>query len=308
MLQVAPGLHVHSGNTWATDRVAGFDLDWTLVRSVHAKFPRDANDWAFLPNRISTLQAYRDAGYILVIFTNQGYQGAKLQAMIERINNIIVALNREALNPWVFAATGKDSAYRKPSPNMWTVMQQRIGEVNVANSLYVGDAAGRPQDHSADDIEFARSVGLPFYTPEQIFPNNMISIPDTQTMFIFVGVPGSGKSTYYQQNLQPRGWVHVNQDTLKTAAAVLTAVRTALASGKSVAIDATNPSPDKRRQYVELAAQYQIPTLILYFVRDGHGWNDLRPNPVPTIAYNMYYKNLVEPTLDLDHVPVVQLT
>lgn len=179
--------------------------------------------------------------------------------------------------------------------------------VDKTISLYVGDAAGRPQDHSSDDRSFANNIGLPFYVPEDVFPNDTIAIPNTQTMFIFVGMPGSGKTSYYQQYLEPKGWVHANQDILKTQSKMLNTVRSALASGKSVAVDATNPGLDKRREYVMLAAQYQIPTLIIYFVSDGYGRNKLRPNPVPTIAYNIYFKNLVEPTEELDLVPVVQL-
>lgn len=305
--QIAPGLH-YSPGLIKSNRVAAFDLDWTIVRNIRGKFPKDVNDWAFLPNRISTLKAYHDAGYTLVIFTNQGYKGGLLPIMIQRINNIIRSLHQESIIPLVFAATGPDSIYRKPNPNMWTILQQYVPGIDITNSLFVGDAAGRPQDHSADDLGFARNNGLTFYTPEQIFPNNQVVIPDTQAMFIFVGMPGSGKSTYYQQNLQPRGWVHANQDTLKTAAAVLSTVRTALASGQSVAVDATNPGAGKRREYIDLAIQYQVPTMILYFVRDGHPWNAMRPNPVPNIAYNMYYKNLIEPTPEIDRVPVVQLT
>lgn len=310
-----PGLHSHIGEIGTTNKVAAFDLDWTLVRSIRGRFPKDADDWAFLPNRVSALKFYREAGYTIAIFTNQGYKGHQLPTMIARINNIIAALNREQLDPWVYAASSPNSTYRKPVPDMWNVFhsswsaQQAIHPtVDLANSLYVGDAAGRPEDHSADDRGFAHAVELPFYVPEQIFPNNQVVIPDTQTMFIFVGMPGAGKTTYYQQNLQSRGWVHAHQDTLKTQAAMIATVRNALTTGKSVAVDATNPSPDKRREYINLAAQYQVPTLILYFVRNGYEWNKLRPEPVPNVAYNMYYKNLVEPTPALDGVPVVELS
>ena len=135
-----------------------------------------------------------------------------------------------------------------------------------------------------------------------------MTIPDTQTMFILVGMPGSGKSTFYQQNLQPRGWDHANQDTLKTQASMLAVIRNALSTGHSIAVDATNPSLERRREYLDLAIQYKVPTMILYFVRNGYEWNKLRPNPVPNIAYNMYYKKLVEPSTALDGVPVVEIS
>lgn len=307
--QVIPGLYASVGTIDKSEnpkRVAAFDLDWTLIRTIRGKFPKDANDWAFLPNRISTLKVYRDAGYILVIFTNQLSTGAKQTMLLSRINNVIAALAKEGISPWVLVSTNKDM-YRKPDIGMWNVFAQYINPLDKQSSLYVGDAAGRPQDFDNTDRIFAQNIGILFYTPEEIFPNNSVTIPDTQTMFIFLGQPGSGKTSFYTQQLEPHGWIHANQDILKTQPKMLNTVKAALSSGKSVAVDATNPTADKRRQYIMLAAEYQIPTLIIYFVRDGHGWNDLRNNPVPNIAYNVYYKNLIEPTPEIDLVPVVQL-
>jgi len=313
------GLHVHIGSN-GNNIIAAFDLDWTLVRSVKGTFPKDENDWAFLPNRIGVLRYYQDLGSTLVIFTNQGYKGNKLTTAINRINKIIAGLIEQQLNPWVFAATGDGSQYRKPGINMWNKFSQYHPDINLNNSFYVGDAAGRLQDHSSDDINFARNIGVKFYTPEEVFPstclrmsntyctNYQLQIPDTQTMFIFVGMPGSGKSSFFQQNLLHKGWILVNQDILKTKSKVLSSIHAALSSGKSVAVDATNPSLDKRREYLNIAIQYQIPTMILYFVTNGYQLNKLRPDPVPNVAYSMYYKNLIEPSPELDGVPVVEIS
>jgi bifunctional polynucleotide phosphatase/kinase len=168
--QVISGLHISPGILGNNNSVAAFDLDWTLIRSLYGKFPKNADDWAFLPHRLSTLKAYADAGYTLVIFTNQGYQGVKLTSAIQRINNVIIALNANGLYPFVFAATGT-SSYRKPGISMWQTFVQYMPNINVSTSIYVGDAAGRPEDHSTDDIDFARNIGLAFYVPEQIFPS-----------------------------------------------------------------------------------------------------------------------------------------
>ena len=42
-------------------------------------------------------------------------------------------------------------------------------EVCFESSFYCGDAAGRPDDHSSDDMLFARAIGLKFMTPEMLF-------------------------------------------------------------------------------------------------------------------------------------------
>lgn len=288
--------------------VAAFDLDNTLVRTIRGQFPKDEHDWKFLPNRLSTLLAWQDSGAIVVIFTNQGYKGAKLTIALNRINNILAALRINGIICWCFVATGPNSTARKPNSSMWSVFNEYARVIiNIQTSFYCGDAAGRLTDHSADDQGFATAAGLIFTTPEQIFSRNEVSIPNTQTMFIFVGMPGSGKSTFYQEQLVIRDFVLAQQDLLKTQARVLTVVQQALATGKSVAVDATNPSLEKRQVLLNLAIQYRVPTMILYFVSDGHGRNKLRTNPVPTIAYSMYYKNLIEPNETVDGVPVIEL-
>lgn len=300
---INPSVYEHKGDI-ISNKVLALDLDNTLVRTRKGKFFKDANDYAFLPNRIFVLKKYIQHGYTIAIFTNQKYTKDKLKMAIERKNNILVDLLNEGINPWMYISTLDDN-YRKPNIGMWDLFTQNI-DVDTENSIFVGDAAGRPQDFSDSDIMFAKNIGLRFFTPEQIFPNGKIVIPDTQTMFIFVGKSGSGKTTFYEDNLEDRGWIHANQDKLGTAAKVLNTVKKALAEGKSVAIDNTNPTYEKRQEYIKLAAQYGVPVLIIYFVGEGHGFNKLREKSVPDIAYNVYYKNLEEPTEELDGVPVVE--
>jgi len=40
------------------------------------------------------------------------------------------------------------------------------GFVDMTESYFVGDAAGRPNDHSGTDRKWAMNAGLKFYTPE----------------------------------------------------------------------------------------------------------------------------------------------
>lgn len=309
MLQsVSEGLYVYLGSINSA-KVAAFDLDWTLVRPIRGKFPKDANDWAWLPDRLPTLTGYLTQGYTLVIFTNQGYTGDKLAIALQRVINIGTALNKENVFPWIIVAT-TNNFYRKPATGMWKLYESYMmhfgQKVDKSNSFYVGDAAGRPGDFSDSDISFARNNGISFHVPERVFPPTPIPLSPDQSMIITVGMPGSGKTTYCSENLQPLGWVHCQQDILKTPAKMLKAVGEALAEGKSVVVDATNPDPQKRNKYIQLAKDRGIVPRILYLVSNGHQRNNLRSNPVPTIAYNVYYKNLVEPTPDIDGVPVIQ--
>jgi len=300
---ITSSFYAYNGS-YTGDKIFATDLDGTLIRTRKARFAKDEYDYAFLPNCITTLKNYIKKGFTIAIFTNQK-KSPKI--MIAKIENVLSDLIKEGVNPWIFVAV-KDDQYRKPNIGMWDYFLNNFGYViNHKSSFYVGDAAGRPQDHSDSDLKFSENIGLKFYTPEEIFPNTIIDIPDYQSMFISVGNQGSGKSTYYQNNLQHLGWFHASQDKIGSYAKVLKEIEKELKEGKSVYVDATNPTYDKRQDYIKLAIKYQIPTLIIYFVRDGYGFNQLRTeNKVPDLCYNIYYKNLEEPTEELDGVPVVE--
>lgn len=322
LTSITSSFYVYEGK-YTGDKIFATDLDGTLIRTRKSRFPKDENDYAFLPNCIKTLKNYVNKGFTIVIFTNQKRLP---NVMINKINNVLTDLINEGIDPWIFVST-KDDKYRKPNIGMWEYFVVKFNhDINLKQSFYVGDASGRPEDHSDSDLKFAEQISLKFnenplsfldsglsieslkfYVPEKIFSNDVIDIPDYQSMFIAVGNQGSGKSSYYKNHLEPLRWFHANQDKIGTYAKVLKEIEKALKEGQSVYVDATNPSFSKRQDYIKLAIKYQIPTLIIYFVRDGHGFNQLRSeNRVPEIAYSIYYKNLEEPTEELDGVPVIE--
>lgn len=73
------------------------------------------------------------------------------------------------------AAVASHDVHRKPSTGMFNHFEKFFGKVNKKESLYCGDAAGRPatktskKDFSADDLKFAWNTGLKFETPESFF-------------------------------------------------------------------------------------------------------------------------------------------
>ncbi len=290
----------------STGNLACFDLDWTLARTCEAEWPKTPSDIKLLPNRSSTLKLLREKGYTIVIFTNQkSTTENKVQFNYERVNNFI---NLIPDIPIILFMSTSEDIYRKPNVGMYQILLQMIPP--ITSGFYCGDAAGRSQDFSDSDTNFAKNTGMKFYTPEQIFlpvqrlkplpeaAMTDIELPAGKNMVLFVGMPGSGKTTYYQQKLAPLGYVHVNQDVLKTKNKVLKLTRETAEKGLNVCIDATNPGQDKRQEFYNLAALHGYNIVVIYFVRDGKGWNKLRSNPVPTIAYITYYKYLVEPTSD----------
>ncbi|KAL1612424.1 DNA kinase/phosphatase Pnk1 [Paraconiothyrium brasiliense] len=174
----------------------------------------------------------------------------------------------------VYAATSHDR-YRKPRVGMWVELLEdhdleRAGTVDLDNSFFVGDAAGRrasgsrTKDFSCGDRNFAANVGIHFHTPEEYFLEEdpspfirefdptvvlqeaaAISTDATSEPFskavsleivLFCGSPGAGKSSFYWRHLQPLGYARVNQDILKTREKCIKAAEELIGEGTSVVI------------------------------------------------------------------------
>ena len=163
----------------------------------------------------------------------------------------------------IFAAIAKDG-FRKPMPGMWDELERIFAEDNVqidkTTSFFVGDAAGRLADFASTDRKWAENLNIAFYTPEEFFLKlpaapyvltgfRVSDIPELprfssppmeritgREIVIFVGYPCLGKTTLYSQYFANAGYIHVNQDTLKTRAKCVKAVEEVILSGKSCVV------------------------------------------------------------------------
>lgn len=103
-----------------------------------------------------------------------------------------------------------------------------------------------------------------------------LCVPDTpiakedggNEVIVCVGLPASGKTNFVKRYLIPKGYAHVNQDTLKTKEKCLSACKQALAQNKSVVIDNTNPDTATRKMYIQLAQEAKVPVRCFYFGDD----------------------------------------
>jgi bifunctional polynucleotide phosphatase/kinase len=263
-------------------KIAAFDLDDTVISPTGAKFARSAQSWKWwdpsVPGRLKSL--YED-GYLVAIFSNQGNVSLKsdpkalkkdttsLTNLKEQLSTILGQID---LPISMYGATGQDR-YRKPRTGMWEELLedydlQSEGAVDLEQSFYVGDAAGRAKtdkrkkDFASSDRELAANIGIKFHTPDEFFldlppdpfthdfhpvefletriTNGAVAPPfakkSPHELVIFCGSPGSGKSTFYWQVLQPQGYERINQDLLKTRDRCLRQARDYLQAGDSVAV------------------------------------------------------------------------
>ncbi|KAJ0063500.1 hypothetical protein NL108_002644, partial [Boleophthalmus pectinirostris] len=276
----------------ASDKVAGFDIDGCIITTKSGKvFPTAPDDWRILyPEIQPRLASLLKKGYKVVFFTNQlGIAKGKLRPEVfkSKVEDILATLK---LPVQVFVASGP-GIYRKPVVGMWTHLCEKANEsipVDKAQSFYVGDAAGRPEnwapgkkkkDFSCSDRCFALNIGLQFHTPEEYFlgwksapynlpefdprklnynarlydPPSASLISDKTEVIVAVGYPASGKSTFFHSHVIPKGYVYVNRDTLGSWQSCVAACERALKEGRSVAVDNTNPDPESRKRYLDVA-------------------------------------------------------
>ena len=134
-------------------------------------------------------------------------------------------------------------------------------------------------------------------------------------LVIFVGLPGSGKSTYYFAHFAETH-AHVSKDLMPNARRrddrQSALIEKALAAGESVVIDNTNPSRDARAPLIALGKRHGARIIAYYFecsVRVAIVRNAKREGKgrVPNVAIFTTQKKLQPPALDegFDEVHVI---
>lgn len=169
------------------------------------------------------------------------------------------------------------------------------GERFYPKIFFVGDAAGRPNDHSSADRLFADNIGIPFFTPEEFFDlqnetkattrkrNHTVMLSDVTPinpkLLILYGERNAEK--YKEQRTRPpqgpelvilvgapgsgkSTWAKrmlpfhslVRQDDLKTKAKCTAMCIKLLESGKNVVVDMQNKDRAARGIYVNIARKH----------------------------------------------------
>lgn len=298
-------------------KMMGLDYDHTIVKPKNNKtFPKDVDDWVWLrPNVPEIIRQYYKKGFAIVVFTNQFKEFKR-----EQIKNVM-----DEIGVPYCAYLGYDKSIKKPHPFLFE--QYKRPNTDMKESFYVGDAMGRQHDWSDSDKQFALNSGLTPKTPEEIFPfENTIVEPQSkvlsgekpknpysdkveiydkekQELIILVGFPGSGKSTVASLFELLEHYDVLHGDELKTESKIKKAVKLGVESGKSILIDATNPSIKKRAVFIELARKLKKDIHIRVIeltttMEEAMYRNSLREKPVPKIAFYMFRKHYEKPTVD----------
>ena len=266
----------------------------TFGKSGKSKSPNKTKEtpykFTFDLNKVkSKLDEYQKNDYILAVFSNQNgiTQGhIKESEFKEKIDKIFT---QELKYPIItFFAKEKDY-YRKPCIGMLDLFQKKFNNdilLDINECIFVGDAAGRKKsntykrnDFSNSDYKFALNCGFKFFTPEEFFLNEKSDYPEIintlheydknnndhikydispnhKEAIILIGSPGSGKSTFTENNLTPKGYIRINQDTLKTRQKVIKCIEENVEKGNKIVIDSTNPEKNGRGDYIKICKKH----------------------------------------------------
>ncbi|XP_037632050.1 bifunctional polynucleotide phosphatase/kinase isoform X2 [Sebastes umbrosus] len=340
-----------------SDKIAGFDIDGCIITTKSGKvFPVTPDDWKILyPEIQPKLASLLKKGYKVVFFTNQmGIAKGKLRPEVfkSKVEDILATLQ---LPVQVFVASGP-GIYRKPVMGMWNHLCEKANDgviVDKTQTFYVGDAAGRPEnwapgrkkkDFSSSDRLFALNIGLQFHTPEEFFlgwksaPHRMpefdprkvdstarlydppsASLTSSGTeVIVAVGFPASGKSTFFHTHVIPKGYVYVNRDTLGSWQNCVSACQRALKEGSSVAVDNTNPDPESRKRYVDVAKAAGVPCRCFHFsasleeAKHNNRFREMAPSDtkhakVNDMIFHSYKKHFVAPAIAEGFSEILQI-
>jgi bifunctional polynucleotide phosphatase/kinase len=244
---------------------------------------------------------HRD-GWIIALITNQSDWKVSPDPAA-KITSILAALQTaNGWAPWTLVATAtrkeKDTLYRKPGRGLYDLLLKTLNITSGSITVRMcGDAVGPtdpypPYRWADSDAAFATAIGATFVRPLDLFSAAVTVTPSpTQELILLMGNPGSGKSSAARK-LAESGYIHIEQDIMKSKAATKAAVCSALKTGSSVVVDATHGSAANREPYTTLGIPYRI----LWFIRDGRPFNALREKPVPEVAYAVYSKHFIPPS------------
>jgi predicted kinase len=119
-------------------------------------------------------------------------------------------------------------------------------------------------------------------------------------VIILVGLPGSGKTTYYMEHFAATH-AHISRDVQQTPERELALFRECLMNGRSLVVDDTNATRAARARYICEAKAAGFTVLAYFFdtpVRTAIGRNNHRKdkNPIPVPAILRAAKHLEPPT------------
>ena len=290
------------------EKMAMFDYDWTLVKPIsNGTFSKSLDDWKWITDKVpEILQNYYDKGYCITIISNQT---RNTEMKLQQITNVLSTLKIPSL-----IAVGYEDIDKKPNRTMFDLIK-KTKKIDMNKSFYVGDALGRQGDWSDSDKKFAENINIKqIYSPDDLFAiaddeKIIIKEYDKQEIIVLVGYPGSGKTTI-ANTFNSKKYMVINGDIFKTSKKMIKESEKYIKNNFSIIFDATNPSIEKRKEYIDFANSKNIPIRCINVETDittAMFRNNKRNKVIPKITYYVFRKKYVKPTIEEGFYEIISI-
>lgn len=300
-----------------SSKIAGFDLDFTLIQPVsHHTFSKDKDDFEiYNPLVMPKLQQLHNEDYLIVIITNQSriYKHELIDNWLETINIPLVVIIGTKKNK-----KNLDTILRKPDAKLFNKLfevfpDKKLKDINKKESFYVGDAGNKLGDFADTDLVFAKNIGFKFIHTRDYFVRHFIYDDEhidtmKKTMILMMGFPASGKSTYAEEIIDknPNIFTLINGDAPEnnTKVKMKKNILKAVNDNQNIIIDATNVSIEKRDEHLHLVkSNINYQTVIIYIMtpmdasmkRNEFRAQQTGEKAIPKIAYYKLAKSFESP-------------
>lgn len=253
-------IYIHKNPSFENQKLFIFDFIWTIVKPKNGrKIPLHKDDWLWLRSSVPIILQEISKNYQIVflvdLFLNQKF-------ILEMIKIVCHSLD---LNIIVLTASHKK--YHKPNTNLFNSI---FSSFNKSESYVIANIGGSRILEGVDK-DFASNIDVEFKTPEDLFPFDKIkeikgNFEDkyNKEIVIMVGMPGSGKSTFCQNNLP--NYFLISGDIYKTQKKMIEQAKKYIKT-KSIIFDGTNGTIQKRKLYVDFAKNYHISVKCIWINR-----------------------------------------
>jgi len=289
-------------------KMAMFDYDWTLVKPLsNGTFSKSLDDWRWITEKVpEILQNYYNNGYCIIIISNQT---RNTEMKLQQIINVLSTLKIPSL-----ISVGYEDIDKKPNRTMFDLIK-KDKKIDMNKSFYVGDALGRQGDWSDSDRKFAENIDIKtIYSPDDLFSIKndekiIIKQFDKQEIIVLVGYPGSGKTTI-ANTFDNKRYMTINGDIFKNSKKMIKESEKYIKNNYSIIFDATNPSIEKRKEYIDFANSKNIPIRCINVETDittSMFRNNKREKVIPKITYYVFRKKYVKPTIEEGFYNVIDI-
>lgn len=271
---------IYKNNYKQQEDVIILDLDWCVItpRCIQNKRPSSPYDWMLSQSNVIDVLKGHICNDFSVIFFNE-YR-PYIEENIDRFADLYDI-------PFL-AIIVHEREYMKPSA--LALMPYALSERSVFVSNAIDEAL---------NMEFCKRLGVRMTYCYRLFPVYDIK-RETQEIVVLVGYPGSGKTTYAMNNYSNReGYAILHGDELRGR--LLRRLCEELDMGRSVVVDATNPSRPCRQRYIKIGMERGLEVRCIHINTDNcisNRRNRHRPNRVPNSAFRSYTNRFDKPSLE----------